>query len=285
MPVAWQAHFEHLAVHGSTVYIRIAASVLALGGLLSLRGEELRATAAIETPAVAASFPPSVCYFRCLAAKGPSQTEMPPFVMALVPVGFLGNAASWISALRHLVEGCPFLLPDFVAKKNRAGRIGDAKAWKEPKSVLPAAHWSTVARDLLMLPPLGLSEEDIKASGFDVHAPHSLLACIARARLGDGFALVDSFELGRWRNSIVGDAPESAIADVRKAMPLRYSGGAAALGKEFHLRRKVCEVVSNFIGDRDWTAVLPFQKAQIPSYQFLRHGADVLEEVSDSESD
>ena len=97
-----------------------------------------------------------------------------------------------------------------------------------------------------------------------MHTFHGLGACIIRVFMGQigGFALIDSYEIGRWSKVHIGDASGSAIANVRAATPLRYSGGEAARFREAHLRRSVCARVSSFVGTCRWELVVPFQKAR-----------------------
>jgi len=88
-----------------------------------------------------------------------------------------------------------------------------------------------------------------------------------------GFALIDSYEIGRLSNVHIKDASVSAIASVRAAKPPSLLRREAARFREAHLRRIVCARVSSFIGARRWELAVSFQKGMAPSYDFLLAGS------------
>jgi hypothetical protein len=274
MSVASQLQFEHLAREGGTVFIRVAASVASLMGIMALRGSEARRSSLVEAPSSPSDHELSPVLVRCAAGKGRSKVDMQPFDSLAFPEGFLGDARPWLSELYSVVRGRPFLLPSFSAPKGSIGNILEATAW-DFSTVLPEAQWPKVFATLLALPPLALTPPQLAASGWDLHAPHSLGAGIIRSFLDKDFSAADFYEIGRWEHNLP-DISHDLAGVTSAAMPLRYTSGATARDRALDLRRRICRKVSSFVAGRPWFTTVPLQRGEVPSYSFLRLEAPVL---------
>ena len=83
------------------------------------------------------------------------------------------------------------------------------------------------------------------------HAFRSLAACDIRTVMDrKGFSDVDVYEAGLWAR---GNEPRAPSVLSSSAMPLRYSGGAAAHERVADLRVRVCRVASSFLKGHRWT--------------------------------
>jgi len=87
------------------------------------------------------------------------------------------------------------------------------------------------ASQLFASAPARLTPEQPKASGFDIHAFHSLQPCIVWEFLGAPVDDLDSFEVGHWTEQ--GKGPRTLRLG---AMPIRYWNRASAHDKQFRLR-------------------------------------------------
>jgi hypothetical protein len=128
---------------------------------------------------------------------------------------------------------------------------------------------------LLALPPLALTPPQLAASGWDLHAPHSLGASIIRSFLDKDFSAAHFYEIGRWEHSLP-DISRDLAGVACAAMPLRYTGGATARDRALDLRRRICRKVSSFVAGRAWFTTVPLQRGEVPSYSFLRLETPVL---------
>lgn len=169
LSVAAQLQLEWLAKTHPSQIVRTEAQVSALSVLLSQRGEETRRSKISSTEPPRG--PADLFNVFCPEAKGPSRVNMAPYEACTFAEGFDGDASVWLSELARPCGTRPFLLGAFVAPRGKAGQILHATSWASPPKVISSDHFAKVWKDLLSLPPLRYTPEDLSESAFDMHAP------------------------------------------------------------------------------------------------------------------
>jgi hypothetical protein len=268
MPPAFQFQFEHVAVNHESAFVRTAASVLALGGLLNLRNTELQRSSITVGIQSAVSDPDSPLDLLCDAGKGRSRSEMFPFFASTYPEGVNGDARVWMSGLSEHAAGQACLLNEFVTPPGKPG-ILNAIGWKVGTPLVPS-KWASLYVEILGLSPLCCTPLQLKLYRWNTHAPHGFGAGVVRVFLNDGFSSSDFHETGRWSNTGGADTADDLEKIRASSMPLRYSEGSPARSMELSLRRRICKVFHRFLGGQEWQAVVPFQEDGVVSYDFLR---------------
>jgi hypothetical protein len=265
MPLSLQMHLERLASSHPSKFVRVAAGTMALGGILDLRCTELQRCRLLNEVTSTDADPNVPLSIRCDAGKGQTRATMFPFEMTMFPEGYGGDARGWLTELCSLSYGQAAILPDFVSK-GRPGSILDATEWQLGTPLL-ASKWPKVCADLFSLPPLCLTAKQLKAIGWNVHAPHSLGAEIVRVFL-DEFSAAEFHEISRWSkdDNSTAPLPEDDFAELRAAaMPLQYTDGTGA-ARELNLRRRVTGKARDFVEGHDWQQVVPFQTDGVISF-------------------
>ena len=273
MSVAAQAHFEYLAAHHPSPFVRHAAGVASLMGICSLRGQEAIRCCVISGPESLDADDGTLLHLRCQQGKGRNRQEMYPFDVTIFCEGFLGDARPWLVPMCELMRDRPCIMAEFMDDTGKFCCITDATTWALDRSIT-ADHLAGVLIDLCWLKPYAASPENLRASGWNLHAPHSLGSCLVRTLLDQlSFSDVDAHEIGRWEHGAAGTRLLK-----KGSMPLRYSGGNAAHEREADLRRRACRAVSSFLDGRLWFKVLDTELGRKPSYFFLRGEASAIAE-------
>ena len=251
-------HFENVANTHASPFVRHVAGVGSIADKFGMRGRETLRTVVVKNVSGPQCGADEIVERRCEAGKSATRKEMYSFNKVCYPEGYLRGGSTWIHETLARAASWPSLIMACTDDEGNPVPIFEATKWSQDVPMSDAhLHRAWVDIQLMIM-----SAEDIKASMWDVHGPHSFGANVIRAQLGEGrFDTVDLCEVSRWA-----DPGESALRG--SSMAIRYTG-AAGVAVELDLRRRVCRSVSDFIGERDWMDVVPRQRGEVPTFDFL----------------
>jgi hypothetical protein len=214
------------------------------------------------------------------ATKGVTWAKMTSMDIICPPTGVLPEAsgapasARWFATFMESCVGREWLFPSFDSPPGSAGSVVGA-TWREPPQAASLSQITGAFYNLLSLG--GFSKELMRQADFTPHAVRHLAPDLARVFL-PMFSDQERREIGRWaelpEERVARLAKGSASPSSRLRMSNHYSRGEAALQSERQVRIKLFDQVRRCVrelvpGSFPWSTVIPWQRGEIPSFNFL----------------
>jgi len=262
-------HYEQIAnstehyQHNHTVWLYACAfTICAHSSIRSIEGARARAT----------ELTPDYLELHVTGGKASVKIMIRPFTAWIPTKGCLGECL-WMKTWFEEMHGKPYIFPKFEAERGHAGDPKHARALRHSQvATVPAIEsaWHHMSAE----EPLSYSIEtqvELRATSRGARHFHPDIA-----RTG-GYPREDRKELGRWAIPLDleedTESQKSRLARraCRAACPELYSSGNAARDRQLSVRTAILDDVRAYIGAREWTAVVPRQEDEKPSFGYLYH--------------